>query len=54
MFPFHPIEEDKSGDQTQEESADDHEDGDDGRLGAAHVAGVPNVVLGQARLVDNG
>ena len=50
MFPFHPIEEDKAGNQTKEESADDHEDGDDGRLGAAHVAGVPDVVLGQARL----
>ena len=54
MFPFHPIEEDKAGDQTKEEAADDHEDGDDGRLGAAHVAGVPDVVLGQAGLGNTG
>ena len=54
MFPFHPIEEDKASDQTKEEAADDHEDGDDGRLGAAHVAGVPDVVLGQAGLGNTG
>ena len=31
-----------------------NEDGDDGRLGAAHIAGVPDVVLGQAGLGNTG
>ena len=50
MFPFHPVEEDKASDQAKEEASDDHEDGDDGGLGAADVAGVPDVVLSQASL----
>ena len=50
MFPFHPVEEDKAGDQTKEEASDDHEHGDDGGLGAADVAGIPNVVLSKTRL----
>ena len=50
MFPFHPIEEDKASNQANKEAADDHEDGDDGGLGAADVAGIPNVVLSKTRL----
>ena len=53
MFPFHPVEEDKAGDQTKEEASDDHEHGDDGGLGAADVAGVPDVVLGQTGLAPD-
>ena len=50
MFPFHPIEEDKASNQANKEAPDDHEDGDDGGLGAADVAGIPNVVLSKTRL----
>ena len=50
MFPFHPIEEDKASNQANKEASDDHKDGDDGGLGAADVAGVPDIVLGQTRL----
>ena len=50
MFPFHPIEEDKASNQANKEASDDHEDGDDGGLGAADVAGIPNVVLSKTRL----
>ena len=52
MFPFHPVEEDEAGEQAKEETTDDHEHGDDGGLGTADVAGVPDVVLGQARLAS--
>ena len=50
MFPFHPIEEDKASNQANKEASDDHKDGDDGGLGAADVAGIPNVVLSKTRL----
>ena len=53
MFPLHPVEEDKACDQTKEEASDDHEYGDDGGLGAADVAGVPDVVLGETGLAPD-
>ena len=43
MFPFHPVEEDKSCDQTDKKAADDHQHRDDGGLGTADVARVPDI-----------
>ena len=50
VFPLHPVEKDKSCDQPNKKAADDHQYRDDGGLGTADVAGVPDVVLGQTRL----
>ena len=50
VLPLHPVEEDESGDEAEDECADDDEHGDDGGLGAADVAGVSHVVLGEAVL----
>ena len=50
VFPFHPVEKDKSCDQPNKKAADDHQHRDDGGLGTADVAGVPDVVLGEAGL----
>ena len=50
VFPLHPVEKDKSCDQPNKKAADDHQYRDDGGLGTADVAGVPDVVLGETGL----